>query len=210
MSMTYTELTDAIQQHVEDTFTAAQLETFVRQAEQLIHATVELPAVRANVTGSLSTGNKYVTLPDDFLYPYSIAVIVDGAHSYLLSKDVNFMREAYPAAATTGTPKHYAVFDEDTLILGPTPDADLSVEMHYARYPESIVDAGTSYLGEKFESALFSGALVQVARFQKSEEDIVKMYEKQYLQAVGLLKNMGDGKLRQDMYRSGQVRSKVN
>jgi hypothetical protein len=208
--MTYTELTTAIQEAVENTFTADQLELFVRQAEQLIHATVELPALRANVTGSLEIGNKYVTLPDDFLYPYSLAVNVAGTYTYLLSKDPNFIRDAYPTPATTGTPKHYAIFDENTLILGPTPSAAIPVELHYARYPASIVDEDTSYLGDKFESALLSGALVQVARFQKQEEDIIKNYEKQYLQAVGLLKNMGDGKLRQDMYRSGQVKAKVN
>lgn len=208
--MTYTELTAAIQEATETTFTAAQLALFVEHAEQLLHATVELPALRANVTGSITAGNKYLTLPTDFLYPYSLAVVVASVHSYLLQKDVNFMREAYPTAATGGTPKHYAIFDENTVILGPTPDASISAELHYARYPTSIVTGSTSYLGDKFEAALLSGALVQAARFQKQEEDIIKNYEKQYLQAVGLLKNMGDGKLRQDMYRSGQTKSKVN
>jgi len=139
-----------------------------------------------------------------------------GDYTYLLNKDVNFIREAYPNAATTGTPKYYAVFgpnsgnvQELSLLLGPTPDANLTAELHYFYYPISIVTAGTSWLGDNFESALVNAVLVEAARFMKAEADTVASYDAQYQQSLTLLKNLGDGKMRQDAYRSGQVRTKV-
>jgi hypothetical protein len=207
--MNYTELKTNIQDICEQTFTDAQLAMFTEQAEQKIYATVELPALRKNQTGTMTSGNKYLTMPSGMLYVYSLAVITAGSYSYLLNKDVNFMREAYPDPSSTGVPKHYAIFDQNTFILGPTPNSSYSAEIHFGYYPESIVTAGTTWLGNEFDSALLNGALVEAIRFQKGEPDLVASYEKLYVQAIALLKNLGDGKLRQDMYRDGQVRVKV-
>jgi hypothetical protein len=206
----YTELKDNIQQITENTFTDDQLAMFVQQAEQLIYNAVQIPALRKNQTGSLTVANTYLALPSDYLYTYSLAVI-DGSGDYhfLLNKDVNFIREAYPRASSTGLPKHYGQFDDDTLIVGPTPDDSYDVELHYGYYPESIVTAGTTWLGEEFDSALLNGSLVEAARFMKSEPDIVAMYDKMYANAMTVLKMLGDGKLRQDSYRSGQVKVPV-
>lgn len=207
--MNYTELKTNIQDICEQTFTDAQLAMFTEQAEQKIYATVELPALRKNQTGTMTSGNKYLTMPSGMLYVYSLAVITAGSYSYLLNKDVNFIREAYPDPSSTGVPKHYAIFDQNTFILGPTPNSSYSAEIHFGYYPESIVTAGTTWLGNEFDSALLNGALVEAIRFQKGEPDLVASYEKLYVQAIALLKNLGDGKLRQDMYRDGQVRVKV-
>lgn len=186
-------------------------------AEQKIYNSVQLPPLRKNVTGGLTATNKYLALPDDFLSVFSLAIVdALGAYSYLLNKDVNFIREAYPIPTDTGTPKYYAVFGPDsatlqelTLILGPTPNAGLTAELHYFYYPISIVTAGTSWLGDNFDSALFNAVMVEAIRFMKGEPDLVAMYDAQYQQSLMLLKNLGDGKLRQDAYRSGQVRTQV-
>lgn len=204
--MNYTELKDNIQQITENTFTEDQLSLFVQQAEQLIYNAVQLPALRQNKTGNLTTLNTYLSLPPDFLYIYSFAVIdEEGEYHFLINKDVNFIREAYPRAISTGLPKHYAQFDDDTLIIGPTPDDDYIVELHYGYYPESIVTAGSTWLGDEFDGALLNGSLVEAARFMKAEPDIVTMYDNMYSNSMTVLKMLGDGKLRQDTYRSGQV-----
>lgn len=208
--MNYSELTANIQDICEQTFTADQLAMFTQQAEQKIYTTVDLPAFRKNQTGSLTSGNKYLTMPTGMLYVYSLAVIDGlGNYEYLLNKDVNFIREAYPKPSDTGQPKHYAVFDQNTFIVGPTPNANYAAEIHFSYYPESIVTAGTTWLGEEFDSALLNGALVEAIRFQKGEADMVALYEKLYVQALTLLVNVGDGKLRGDAYRDGQVKRKV-
>jgi hypothetical protein len=207
--MNYSELTQNIQDICEQTFTADQLSMFTKQAEQKLYATVELPALRKNQTGSFTSGNKYLTMPTNMLYVYSLAVVNASEYSYLLNKDVNFIREAYPNQSTTGVPKHYAIFDQNTFIVGPTPSDNYAAEIHFGYYPESIVTAGTTWLGTEFDSALLNGALVEAIRFQKGEPDMIATYEKLYVQAVALLKNLGDGKLRQDMYRDGQVKVKV-
>lgn len=205
--MNYTELKTNIEDITENSFTDAQLAMFTEQAEQLIYNSVQIPALRKNVTGTTTSGNNYLSTPSDFLWSYSLAVVNgSGVYTFLLNKDVNFMRDAYPNPSATGLPKHYAYFDDDTFILGPTPDADYTTELHYGYYPESIVTAGTTYLGDEFDSALLNGALVQAARFMKAEPDIIANYEKLYVQAMTLLRNLGDGKLRKDMYRSGQLR----
>jgi hypothetical protein len=206
----YTELKANIEDICEQTFTADQHAMFAEQAEQKIYTSVDLPALRKNQTGTLTSGNKYLTMPTGMLYVYSLAVIDgSGNYEYLLNKDVNFIREAYPGPSSTGQPKHYAIFDQTSLIVGPTPDTGYSVEMHFSYYPESIVTAGTTWLGEEFDSALLNGALVEAIRFQKGEADMVALYEKLYVQALTLLTRMGDGKLRSDAYRSGQVRREV-
>ena len=207
--MNYAQLVENIQTICETTFESAELAMFTQQAEQKIYATVELPALRKNQTGSMTSGNKYLAMPTGMLYVYSLAVIDDSTYYYLLNKDVNFVREAYPNPTDTGIPKHYAIFDQSTFILGPTPNDNYAVELHYGYYPESIVTAGTTWLGDEFDSALLNGALIEAIRFMKGEPDIIANYEKLYVQAIALLKNLGDGKLRQDMYRDGQVKVKV-
>ena len=209
--MNYTELKTNIEDICENTFTDEQLAMFTQQAEQKIYNTVQIPALRKNVTGTLSNTNKYLSTPSDFLWSYSLAVIDgSGVYHFLLNKDVNFMREAYPNPTVTGLPKHYAYFDDNTFIVEPTPDSSYSSELHYGYYPQSIVTAGTTWLGDEFDSALLNGALIEAIRFMKGEPDIVAMYEKLYLQSVTLLKGLGDGKLREDAYRSGQFRVPVS
>ena len=207
--MNYTELKTNIEDICENSFTDAQLAMFTQQAEQKIYSSVQIPALRKNVTGRTQANNQYLTVPvTDFLYTYSLAVIdSNGSFTYLINKDVNFIREAYPIVTTTGVPKHYAYFSQNSFLLGPTPTNTYDVELHYGYYPESIVTAGTTWLGTEFDSALLNGALVEAIRFMKGEPDMVALYEKTSLQSLALLKNLGDGKLREDTYRSGQFRT---
>lgn len=194
------------------TFTGTeQVDTFIRQAEQRIYNSVQLPALRKSVTGNCTVDNKYLSMPSDWLAMYALAVIDpdDGSQEYLLNKDVEFIRESFPPPNTTGKPTHYAIFDNNTLILGPTPNASYSMEMHYYYYPTSIVDAGTTWLGDHFDSALLYGALLEAYTFMKGEQDVIANYDKRYNEAMALLKMLGDGKDRQDTYRSGQVRYPV-
>ena len=205
--MNYTELKANIQDICETSFTDAELAMFTDQAEQKIYNTVQLPALRKNVTGTTTLNNVYLDVPADFLWSYSLAVVDgNGNYSYLINKDVNFIREAYPKVTSTGLPKPYAYFNDDAFIVGPTPDNSYAVELHYGYYPESIVTAGTTWLGEEFDSALLNGALVNAIRFMKGEPDLVALYQNLYAQAMALLRNLGAGKLRADAYRSGQFR----
>jgi len=209
--MNYTELKTNIEDICENSFTDDQLAMFTQQAEQKIYNTVQIPALRRNVTGTLTASNKYLSSPSDFLYSYSLAVVDnDGVYHYLLNKDVNFMREAYPNPTSEGLPKHYAFFDDNSFILGPTPDSAYTMELHYGYYPQSIVVANNTWLGDEFDSALLNGALIEAIRFMKGEPDIIQNYEKMYLQSITLLKTLGDGKLREDTYRSGQFRAPVS
>lgn len=216
--MNYADLCVNIQDICENTFTADQLAMFTQQAEQKIYNTVQLPSLRKNVTGVLTANNKYLSAPLDFLSAFSLAIIdpATDTYTYLLNKDVNFIREAYPAPSSTGAPKYYAIFgprsdapNELSFIVGPTPNKVYNAELHYYFYPESIVVAGDTWLGENFDSALLNGALVEAIRFMKGEQDMVALYSQMYMQAITLLKNLGDGKQRQDAYRSGQVRNTV-
>ena len=216
--MNYTELCQNIADICENTFTSDEYALFAQQAEQRIYNTVQLANLRKNVTGSLTANNKYLQTPSDFLSTYSLAVVDgNGDYHYLLNKDVNFIREAYPNPSTTGQPKHYAIFgprsddvNELSFIIGPTPDAAYTAELHYFYYPESIVTAQTTWLGDNFDSALLNGALVEAIRYMKGESDMVKLYQDLYNQAIALLKNLGDGKQRMDAYRDGQARYPVN
>ena len=216
--MNYAELKQNIADICENTFTEDEYALFAQQSEQRIYNTVQLANLRRNVTGLLTSGNQYLQAPDDFLSTYSLAVIdAEGDYTYLLNKDVNFIRQAYPRASVTGLPKHYAIFgprsndaNELSFIVGPTPNSAYSVELHYYYYPESIVTAGDTWLGENFDSALLNGALVEAIRYMKGEPDMVKLYQDLYVQSIALLKNLGDGKQRGDAYRDGQVRLKVS
>jgi hypothetical protein len=193
------------------TFTSKeQIDTFIQQAEQRIFNSVQFPNFRKNQTGTLTANNKYLEAPVDFLASYSLAVITDGSYEYLLNKDVNYIRAAYPSPTDTGVPRYYALFDDNTFILGPTPDAAYTAELHYFFYPESIVTAGTTWLGDNFDSALLYGALVEAYTYMKGEADIVAAYNKRYEEAMILAKRLGDGMDRRDAYRSGQVRMSVN
>ena len=203
--MNYTQLLDAVKaevQNYEDDF-VANLPVMVRTAEQRVFNTVQLPVQRKNVLGNMTPFNPYLTLPADFLSPYSVAVQLSGGnYAYLLNKDVEYIREAYPAPGSTGTPKVYALFDADTAIVGPTPTTNLVVELHYNAYPASITTANNSWLGDNFDSVLLYGTLVEAAVFMKEEADMMAAYEKRFQDALGQLKLLADGKLRTDAYRA--------
>ena len=215
--MNYADLVANISAIAENTFQTNDMNMFIKQAEQKIYNTVQLPNLRKNVTGTATQYNKYVSAPDDFLSVYSMAIFpTGGSYTFLLNKDVNFIREAYPNPTDYGVPAHYAIFGpqsslptELTFILGPTPNVAYNVELHYYYYPESIVTAGTTWLGDNFDSALLNGALVEAIRFMKGEQDLVALYKGMYDQSMILLKQLGDGKDRQDAYRSGQTRVQV-
>ena len=225
--MNYTQLTTAICDYTQnfDQDFIDNIPVFVKQAEQRIFNTVQFPSIRKNVTGVVATGNKYLSCPDDFLAVYSLAVIdALGAYEYLLNKDVNFIRQAYPTPTSTGLPKYYALFgptttnsgtpvitNELSLILGPTPSSNYSVELHYYYYPESISVAasGQTWLGDNFDSVLLYGSLVEAVTFMKGEADMVQLYNTKYGEALGLAKRLGDGMERGDAYRDGQYKQKV-
>jgi len=236
-NMTYNELYASIQSYTENQFpetyladgsavsTETQINTFIKQAEQRIYNTVQFPSLRKNVTGVTTLNNKYLSAPSDFLAVYSLAVIdATGAYEFLLNKDVNFIRQAYPQPTDTAIPKYYALFgptttndatpvitDELSFILGPTPDAAYSVELHYYYYPESITTAadGRTWLGDNFDSVLLYGSLVEAYTFMKGEQDMVSLYNAKYAEALAMAKRLGDGMERQDAYRSGQYRQAV-
>lgn len=219
--MDYATLSSTIQAYVENDFpesvgsgsltSAEQIATFVMQAEQRIYNNVQLLELRKNVTGLCTQNNKYLTVPTDWLANFSLAVIdpVSGDYSYLLNKDVAYIREAFPSPTDTGTPTHYAMFDQDSYILGPTPDQNYNVELHYFYYPESITTSGTSWLGDNFDSVLLYGALLEAYTFMKGEPDVLLEYQKRYDNAFVMLKQLAEGKNRQDMYRTPQVRYPV-
>ena len=221
--MNYTELTTAIQDYTENTFSADQLATFVSQAEERVFNTVQFPSLRKNVTGQTTASNKYLSSPGDFLSVFSMAVIdATGRYEFLLNKDVNFIRQAYPNPASTGIPKYYALFgptttnsnppvltNELSFILGPTPDVAYSMELHYLFYPESISVSGTSWLGDNYSPVLLYGSLVEANTFMKGEPDMTAMYEAKYKEALAQAKRLGDGLERGDAYRNGQYRQAV-
>lgn len=283
MAITYTQLVAAVQDYTQNTFDTTTINTLIEQAEQRIYNTVQIANLRKNVTGVLSTGNKYLACPEDFLSTYSLAiypyntttatgtsgektivvasatgiavgqqvtgtnigtnalvrrvdgttvtltvansgtvsgsVVFQGDYLYLLNKDVNFIREAYPLSAEQSEPKHYAIFgpqsanvNELSFILGPTPNANYNAELHYYYYPESIVTAETTWLGDNFDSALLYGTLCEAGVYMKSDptDGMYNLYQDRYVQAIALLKNLGDGKQRADAYRDGQVRVSVS
>jgi hypothetical protein len=236
--MTYTELFIDVKNYLQNDFPSntwtnvagtgtttsdgtEQINTFITQAEERIYNTVQIPPLRKNVTGVTSGGNKYLSCPNDFLSVFSMAVIDgSGNYEYLLNKDVNYIRAAYPNPSSTGLPQYYALFgptvassvitDELSFILGPTPDAVYNVELHYFYYPESITTAGTSWLADNYSPVLLYGTLVEAYTFLKGEVDLTAQYEKKYQEAMGQLNRLGTGLERGDAYRDGQAKIKVN
>jgi len=222
--MDYTALSNAIQAYTENTEAdfVANIPVFVTQAEQRIYNSVQFPSIRKNVTGVTTLNNKYLQCPLDFLAVYSMAVIdASGSYEYLLNKDVNFIRQAYPVPTDTGIPRYYALFgpavsgstisDELSFILGPTPDSTYSVELHYYYYPESITVAvdGRTWLGDNFDTVLLYASLVEAYTYMKGEPDMMTLYNQKFMEALALAKRLGDGMERQDAYRSGQFRQRV-
>lgn len=217
--MNYSSLSAAIQAYTENTQPSfvAEIPVFVQQAEQRIYNSVQFPSLRKNVTGVTTINNKYLQCPADYLASYSLAAVnTDGSYEYLLNKDVNFIRQAYPTPTSIGFPKYYALFgprsdnaDELTFILGPTPNASYSVELHYFFYPPSIVTAGTSWLGDNFDTVLLYGSLIEAYTFMKGEADMLQLYDAKYKEALILAKRLGDGLERGDAYRDGQTKIKV-
>jgi hypothetical protein len=221
--MNYAALVVAISDYTENTFQTVDVNLFITQAEQRIYNSMQFPSLRKNVTGTITANNKYLSCPDDFLAPYSLAVFPYGGgdYTFLLNKDVNFMREAYPSPTSTGIPKYYALFgptvtgstisNELSFILGPTPDTTYSAELHYYYYPESITTAasGQTWLGDNFDSVLLYGSLVEAYTYMKGEQDMMALYNQKYMEAVVLAKRLADGMERQDAYRSGQFRQAV-
>lgn len=224
--MNYAQLVTAIKDYTENSFSYSTdptpINTFIEQAEQRIYNSVQFPSIRKNVTGVTTASNKYLSCPGDFLAVYSIAVETTDGQEFLLNKDVNFIRQAYPKATDTATPKYYALFgptttsgsspvvtNELSFILGPTPDAAYNVELHYYYYPESIVTASTTWLGDNFDTVLLYGSLVEAYTYMKGEADIMAFYNTKYQEALALAKRLGDGMERQDSYRSGQFRQAV-
>jgi hypothetical protein len=231
--MNYVQLVASIEAYTENNFpdvtlsdgsietTKEQVDRFIQQAEQRIYNTVQFPFLRKNMTGNIQSGNKYLKAPDDYLASYSLAVIdALGNYEYLLNKDVNFIRQSYPNPTTdVGIPKYYALFgpalagatitNELSFILGPTPNANYTAELHFYYYPESIVTAGTSWLGDNFDTVLLYGSLVEAYTFMKGETDLLAVYDSKYKEALAQAKRLGDGLERQDAYRSGQYRQQV-
>lgn len=224
--MNYSTLFQTIQAYAENNFpdtvvatttatttsflTKDQVDTFIRQAEQRIYNSVNLPVMRENVTGNCTSGNRFLATPTDWLSTFSLARInADGSYDYLLNKDVEFIRESFPIPATTGAPTHYAIFDENTFILGPTPDADYTMELLYYAYPASIVTSSTTWLGTNFDSVLLYGSLLEAYAFMKGEKDVNDNYVARYNEALAMLKQLGEGKDRQDTYRTTQARVQV-
>jgi hypothetical protein len=221
--MNYSELVTQVNDYCENSFPTDNMNVFIRQAEQRIYNTAQPANLRKNVTGTITSANKYLSAPTDFLSVYSMAVYpqAGGDFLYLLNKDVNFMREAYPNQTTTGKPKHYAIFgptvtalgavtNELSFIIGPTPNETYAVELHYYYYPESIVTANTTWLGDNFDSVLLYGTICEALMYMKGEADMVKLAQDRYVQAIALYKNLSDGKQRADAYRDGQVRVAVS
>lgn len=218
--MNYAQLVEAIKGYTENDFpdttgsggmtSTEQVNTFIINAEERVFNSVQLLDLRKNVTGNVTASNKYLSVPSDWLANFSLAVIDDdGNYEYLLNKDVSYIRAAYPSPTDTGKPLYYAFFDVDSYILGPTPDQNYQMELHYFYYPQSITEAGTSWLGDNFESVLLYGSLLEAYTFMKGEADVIQEYQKRYDDALAMLKQLGEGKNRQDMYRTPQVRYPV-
>mgnify|MGYP006406398667 FL=1 len=207
--MTYAELTAAIKDYANNTETnfVAAIPTFVKQAEQRIYRSVNLPVNRKNVAGTLTDGNQYLTMPTDFLLPLSLSITSSSNQIFLLNKDSNFIRSTYPNASTKGTPKYYATFASDSFIIGPTPDANYVTELHYYYQPASIVDTSPSWLGTNADTVLLYGSLVEAYTYMKGDPDMMQLYQQRYQEALDLLKLQAEGRMTGDEYRDGTIRT---
>ena len=214
MAFTYAQLVDAIHGYLQtdaNGISTADMNTIIRQAEQRIYYDVQIPVLKKNVTGALTSGNRYLSTPADYLATYSIAVNNNGVYEYLLPKEVAFIREAYPATNATGVPRYYAIFDNDTIILGPTPNANYAVELHYFYEPASIVDEPTgTWISENAENALLYGCLFEAYTYLKGEADLISLYAGRYKEAIEALKVIGEGRNRSDTYRNSNPRITPN
>ena len=208
MAWTYTTLTQAIKDYTENAETtfSNNIVNFVKTTEEQILRSIQLPDFRKNVIGTLTQSTPYLAMPSDFLYPFSLALDNSG-YEFLIFKDVNFIREAYPSSSSTGVPKYYGIFNEESFIVGPTPNGNYTVELHYSYEPQSITESsdGTSWLGDNATNALLYGSLAQAYIFRKGEPDIAQQYQQQYEIAIGQLKKEGEGYNRTDAYRTGQA-----
>ena len=207
--MTYAELLAAIKDYTNNTETAfvAAIPTFVKQAEQRIYRSVNLPVNRKNQAGNMTDGNAYLTMPTDFLFPLSLSITSSSNQIFLLNKDANFIRSTYPNASTKGTPKYYGTFASDTFIVGPTPDADYVTELHYYYQPASIVDTSPSWLGTNADTVLLYGSLVEAYTYMKGDADMMQLYQQRYQEALDLLKLQAEGRMTGDEYRDGTIRT---
>lgn len=214
MSFTYSQLVDAIYAYLqtdENGIPTTDIDTIIRQAEQRVYQDVQIPVLKKNVTGNMSSGNRYLSTPSDFLSVYSIAVNNNGTYEYLLPKDVSFLREAYPSTATTGVPRFYALFDNDTFLIAPPPNANFEVELHYFHEPPSIVDVPTgTWLSENAENVLLYSCLFEGYTYLKGEEDLVSLYATRYKEALEALRMIGEGRNRTDTYRNTEPRITPN
>jgi hypothetical protein len=206
--MTYAELTAAIKDYCQNTETnfVNAIDTFIKQAEQRIYRSVNLPISRKNVAGTITDGNQYLGMPTDFLFPLSLAVTSSSNQIFLLNKDANFIRSTYPNASTEGVPKYYGIFASDTFIIGPTPNADFTTELHYYYQPASIVDTSPSWLGTNADTVLLYGCLVEAYTYMKGDADMMQLYQQRYQEALGLLKLEAEGRMTGDEYRDGTIR----
>jgi|TARA_R100001086_G_scaffold160863_1_gene86556 hypothetical protein len=209
--MTYSELKSLIQDYLQNTETSfvSNINNVIKQAEERILKTVRLPNFRKNVEGTITSGNKYLATPTDFLDNFSLSITNSDEQSFLLFKDVNFIREAYPNASTTGIPKHYALFDDTTFIVGPTPNANFTAELHYFYRPASLTagaDSGTTWLSTNARNALLYGSLIEGYMYMKGDADLMNQYEKRYLESMSRLKVLGEGYNTVDTYRDDAVR----
>ena len=206
--MTYAELTAAIKDYCQNTETSfvAAIDTFIKQAEQRIYRSVNLPVNRKNVAGTITDGNQYLSMPTDFMFPLSLSLTSSGNQIFLLNKDANFIRSTYPSVSTEGVPKYYGIFDVDTFIIGPTPNADFTTELHYYYQPASIVDTSPSWLGTNADTVLLYGCLVEAYTYMKGDADMMQLYQQRYQEALMSLKLEAEGRMTGDEYRDGTIR----
>jgi hypothetical protein len=208
MSFTYAELKTAIQDYTEnqETTFVNHLDDFIDGAEERILKSAQLMFFRKNVTGSLTSGNKYLAVPTDFLAPFSLSIVSDSSTEFLLYKDVNFLQSYTPNPTTTGAPKYYAFFDISNFVVAPTPNDDYVAELHYFYRPNSLTagaDSGTTWLSVNAPRALLYGALLEAYTFMKGEPDVIQQYEKMFVEAASRIKNFGEALEETDAYRTG-------
>ena len=205
--MNYTELTAAIKDYTNNTETnfVAAIPTFIKQSEQRIYRSINLPVNRKNVAGTMTEGNAYLSTPTDFLFPLSLSITSSSNQIFLLNKDPNFIRSTYPNASTEGTPKYYGLFSDDKFIIGPTPDANYVTELHYYYQPNSIVTDSTSWLGTNADTVLLYACLVEAYTYMKGEPDLMQLYQQRFVEALQLLKGHAEGRMTRDEYRDGTI-----